>query len=274
MFKKQIVNPDLPSVLSNLKSDILKSINCINIGTIQAFDITSQTATIKLSIKRIISIAADGSKTLQERPLLLECPCFILSGGGAYINMPISEGDGCLVLFNDRDIDNWFIGGDDEAPNTIRMHDISDGFALVGIFNSTNFISDFLANVLKIQFNSNNKIEMENGQITQTSPENNIEGNHTINGDSEINGDQKITGDQTIKGNVDITGDVKITGNLTVTGLITAGSIASGAITATGAVAAPSLSVNGKDFTSHTHGAGSYKDSYSGNVSGTSGVLS
>jgi cytoskeletal protein CcmA (bactofilin family) len=278
--KKQVVNPSLFDVLSNLKNDILKNVNCINIGTIQSFDTENQTATIKLSIKKVKSIDSSGVKTLVGRPLLLECPCFVLSGGGSYIGMPITKGDGCIVLFNDRDIDNWFTSGDGQAPNTIRMHDISDGFALVGIFNSTGFISDFLANVVKIQFNATNKIVLESDKITQTSPENYIEGNQTIDGNSTINGDQELNGDQDIDGDLtqtgdqDITGNVVINGNLTVTGtLAVTGALTCSSLATSGTLSCSSASINGKDFETHTHSAGGYTAG-GDNVQGISGGVS
>ena len=69
-------------------------------------------------------------------PLLVDCPCFILQGGGAFIEMPIQKGDECIILFNDRDIDNWF-NGTTKEPNSNRKHTLSDGIAIVGINNKT-----------------------------------------------------------------------------------------------------------------------------------------
>ena len=65
---KQIVEPDLPAALEASKRDTKLTINCIQIGELQAFNPTNQTATIKLLIKQVIGIAPNGTKTLQEHP--------------------------------------------------------------------------------------------------------------------------------------------------------------------------------------------------------------
>ena len=44
----------------------------------------------------------------------------------------VHEGDACLVVFADRDIDAWFESGETEVPPSGRMHSLSDGFAFVG----------------------------------------------------------------------------------------------------------------------------------------------
>ena len=171
MSDKQVFPPNLTNVIDNLKKDILKNINCINVGTIQTFDKDNQTATIKLSIKKIEKVNADGTRVLKERPLLLECPCIVISGGTASLRMPIQKGDLCLVFSNDRDIDNWFIGGDGQPPNTYRTHDLSDSFALVGLFNLTNALTDYLDDQVTLQYNATNKIELQEDKININSPE-------------------------------------------------------------------------------------------------------
>ncbi len=56
--------------------------------------------------------------------------------GGVGAVMPVSVGDGCLVVFSDRCIEAWYQTGQPNPLPSLRMHDIADGFALVGI-NST-----------------------------------------------------------------------------------------------------------------------------------------
>jgi hypothetical protein len=57
----------------------------------------------------------------------------VLQGGGAYIDMPVTPGDFCIVLFNDRDIDTWWSTANMADPATNRKHDLSDGIAIVGL---------------------------------------------------------------------------------------------------------------------------------------------
>ena len=170
-MRKQVYPPDMTDVLENFKNDLFKSFNSINIGVINSFDKDNQTAEIRLVIKSVVKENQDGSKEIRERPVLLECPCFVLSGGSASIRMPIVKGDHCIVLFNDRDIDNWFTAGDGLSPNTKRTHDLSDGIALVGIRNLQTAITDFIENQITLQYDTNDIIEIMENRINIKSPE-------------------------------------------------------------------------------------------------------
>ena len=59
-------------------------------------------------------------------PLLRDVPVFMP------VPFEVHEGDACLVIFADRDIDAWFESGEAEVPPSSRMHSLSDGFAFVG----------------------------------------------------------------------------------------------------------------------------------------------
>lgn len=160
MSDKQKFPPNLLAVLESLKSEIMKEINCVQIGTIESFDTTDQTASISMNIKKIISVNADGSNVLEDRPLLVRCPCVILGGGSSHMTFDIKKGDSCIIFFNDRDIDNWFFDGGQSPPNSVRTHDLSDGIALVGVRNMQNKILDFFEDGIRIKFDETNKIEM------------------------------------------------------------------------------------------------------------------
>lgn len=164
-MSKQIFPPDLTDVLENMSKEIFKTLNCVQIGEIQSYDTDNQTATVKLVIKQVLTETVDGVKTLQDHPLLLECPCMVLTGGSAYLSMPISAGDSCLVLFNDRDIDNWFKDGLEAPPNTYRRHDYSDGLAIVGVRNEKNAITSYLTDGVRLRLNTNDLMQIRPANV-------------------------------------------------------------------------------------------------------------
>ncbi len=133
----QTVNPpDLDDVLNEKKNEIFATFNCIQIGKIEKLN-SNQTVEIKIQVKRRIS----GDETA-EYPLLLDCPYFVLQGGGAYIDMPIKVGDSCLVLFNDRNMDSWWSTENVVEPADRRKHSLSDGIALIGINSEANSLTN------------------------------------------------------------------------------------------------------------------------------------
>ena len=123
-----LVEPRLGDLLERVKQDISRSINCVQVGTVSSFNATLGTAEVKINSKRRL---ADGR--VFDFPLLTDCPVFQVFGGDAFLNMPVAAGDTCIVLFNDRDIDNWYLKGATAVPNTARAHSLSDGMVLVGV---------------------------------------------------------------------------------------------------------------------------------------------
>ena len=132
------IQPDERSLQLYLKDEIFAQLNCHQVGTITTFYPTTQTADIQINMGTLFN----GS--LQQYPLLQQVPILIPHGSTGRVTFPIAAGDQCLVFFNDKDIDTWYTSGQTGlAPNTNRMHNISDGFALVGVFSSQTVLSSY-----------------------------------------------------------------------------------------------------------------------------------
>lgn len=169
-----IVDPDVSALLGLHKQQIFASINCHQLGTIVSFDGATQTASIRINVQRIVynqQVLADAlsnqptptKPNVVDYPVLVQCPVFVMTGGGSYITMPVSSGDTCLVLFNDRDIDSWFLTGAITTPASQRMHDLSDGMAIVGFRCLDNVLTGYSENV---KVHSDALIELSNEVTT------------------------------------------------------------------------------------------------------------
>lgn len=181
-------------VLFNHKRDVEATMNCVQIGIIEAFNAEEQTADIKLALKKITNIEPDGTRIYAEHPLLLRCPVFVLYGGVGYMTMPIQPGDECIVVFNDREIDNWFTDGGVVAPTSLRTHDFSDAFAIVGIRSLQNSIAAYLTNGIRLSYNGTAKIDILDDQIESVAALFFHTGNVKIVGNVEVEGDVLVKG--------------------------------------------------------------------------------
>lgn len=214
---KRIMDPDLCALLDQFQDLVSSEINCISLGTIQTFYAADQTADIQLNYKRI----SLTDNKITGYPLLVKCPVVVLGGSGtsSYLSFPIAKNDQCLVLFCDREIDTWFKTGGINAPQSLRIHDLNDGIALVGLRSSINSIANYGTDGIKI-FNNNGFIQIKNdGSINI-----NTNGNISVYG-SILNyyGTTVNTYGSTLHyygTNVDLIGNpnVNITGTLTVSG--------------------------------------------------------
>jgi len=140
------IEPTLKDILDMHKREVMLSLNCHAIGTIQSFDPVKQTcrATINYS-KTVFERDEKGNykSILKDYPILADCPVIVLTGGTAGLTMPIKTGDTCLILFNDRDIDNWYKGANSGPVNSPRLHSMSDALCLVGLRSSNNRIANY-----------------------------------------------------------------------------------------------------------------------------------
>lgn len=201
-MKTKVTSADLSTVVERAMDVLSVNLNSIKIGKIESFDKSTQTANVRIVIKRLIEESSQGVKTYREFPILLEVPCIIISGGGSYLEMPIKVGDSCLLLFSDEDIDNWMVTNEN-TPASTKRHDLSDAVCLVGLNNLTSPFIDFEGDKIKLQFIAGVSLIMDDS-------------GSKIVGDLNVDGDAIVTGDIEVDGNIivaeDITSDGEIAG--------------------------------------------------------------
>ena len=148
-----VMDPQMTDILFRIKSDIFKSLNAVKVGQILSFDTAKKTAQVQILFKRVVPDAAgvDGQSILPY-PVLVDCPVVTLQGGGAALRMPIAAGDQCLLFFADRNIDIWFKNGSEAAPFDARCHDLSDGFALVGVNALTSTLANYKTDEVELVY--------------------------------------------------------------------------------------------------------------------------
>jgi hypothetical protein len=127
-MKEVKTDPNIEVLLNQKMNEIFATLNCHQWGKINSFDKTTQSAKVEIQVK-----AKKNETELIEYPVLLDVPVFFLQGGGAFIEFPVKKDDNCLILFNDRDLDNVWLTGNVKEPNSYRKHSLSDGIAIVGI---------------------------------------------------------------------------------------------------------------------------------------------
>jgi hypothetical protein len=113
------------------------------VGVVQDYDANKRTCTVQPAVNGKIR-QPDGSWVRTQLPLLKDCPVQFPCGGGVTLTFPVALGDECLVVFSSRCIDTWYARGflsegasiatpnPGNDPPEYRMHNLSDGFALMG----------------------------------------------------------------------------------------------------------------------------------------------
>lgn len=204
----------LPEAIEELIKDNLSRTNCAWPAIVESFDSVMQTVSAQVSIKRL------NGKTIS---LIVDAPISIPTCQGFHLTLPVKKGDECLLIISDRCIDNWFDKGGIQTQAEFRIHDISDGFALIGINSKPNKIPSYNANDAELR---------------------------NTDGDQYVRLKANKVIEVVAPAEIDLTAPlVKITGNLQVTGT----SLLGGAVTASASIASPSVSANGKELAGHVH---------------------
>lgn len=112
-----VLNDAVITALANTHTILIAKVTAVGSTTIDAQPV----------IQRVV----DGQAV--SLPVFPSIPPVFLSGGSSYDAHPITAGDYCLLLVNERSFDRWYDGADNVPPIEQRMHDYSDCFALVGV---------------------------------------------------------------------------------------------------------------------------------------------
>ena len=204
-----VMNDAIEFTLSNLHTATIAKVTGVQAKTI--------------SVQPVINRVVDGRSI--ELPEFTMVPPVFMQGGGSYTAHPIAVGDYCLLVLTERCFDRWYGGADFQSPAEFRMHDYSDGLAIVGV--------NPMAGALTIP------------SVIQQTGDTNQDGNYTRQGNMVQEGDTEITGDFTLNGNM------QVNGNITCSGTISAGNfsgLGGGTMTSTSDIKAQGISL-----TTHTH---------------------
>ncbi len=95
-----------------------------------AANLAAQTVSAQPTIQGTIT-GPDGVARNVNLPLLVDVPIVWPRAGGFALTFPVAPGDEVLIVFASRCIDSWWQSGGIGAPAEVRMHDLSDGFAIL-----------------------------------------------------------------------------------------------------------------------------------------------
>lgn len=170
-------------------------------GIIQNFDAVAMTCTVQPAIQALIRDES-GALSPVDMPLLLDCPVQFPAGGGCTLTFPVKPNDECLVVFASRCIDSWWQSGGIQAQAELRMHDLSDGFALLGFRSQPRVIG--AVSTIAAQLRSDDGVAFveinptthavnatTTGPMALTAPLVTINGNVQVNGRVDTTGDVK-----------------------------------------------------------------------------------
>lgn len=188
-------------------------------GVIQSVNLTAQTVTVQPTIQVQFTDPATNLLSWITIPVLVDVPIMYPSGGGFTLTFPILKGDECLILFASRCIDAWWQqganpGADPGRPQLdLRLHDLSDGFAFVGVRSQPRVLTAISATTTQLRSDDGTTyVEIAGGKIVNVVAPNGIR----LTGPTKITGTLEVTQAATFDSTVTATGEGTFNGGHTV----------------------------------------------------------
>lgn len=115
-------------IIKTMIDSYMENVHTCIPGTIQSFDAKKNRVSVKPSIKKKI-----GNKTISY-PIINEVPIQYPRSKDAAITFPITKGDGCIILFSETSMENYFNSLNNEVePGDSRKFSLSDAICIPGI---------------------------------------------------------------------------------------------------------------------------------------------
>lgn len=137
-LNQPLASPQMRDTMDIIKREIFFQTNCHAIGRITSFDSNRCVVSATIAYNMVFQQKDSSgvySQVQRPYPPMVDLPVFIVGGGPVYFDQPFEAGDECMILFNDRDLMNWYAGQPVGPTATTRLHSFSDGVALVGLRN-------------------------------------------------------------------------------------------------------------------------------------------
>jgi hypothetical protein len=121
-------DPSLADVILNAIRANQLELNTVMPGTVQAYDILTQTCSVRPIFKRT---KIDTSQSI-SRAILQDVPVMFPGSGGRGSSFSLTKGDSVLLLFAQRSLDDWNLGGEVTLTDS-RLHNMTDAIAIPGL---------------------------------------------------------------------------------------------------------------------------------------------
>lgn len=168
--------PDLGQIIKTSGLSVASELNCMRIGIIQSFNAENLTVQVQIAGKRTIGLNPDGTQRVRDYAPIYAKVCYC----NPFITHEITPGEECILLFSDREIESWYINGDNNPEAYTRMHDLTDAIAIVGIRSLPKMI-EIIRDCLNLFYGGSN-LKIDGSSITLNAENININGTLTING--------------------------------------------------------------------------------------------
>jgi hypothetical protein len=154
--KAPVNTPTLATVIAQAITSMMGAVHTCMPGQIETYDYK----TAKADVLPLINRSYDDGSVIRM-PVIMNVPIVWPRTSAGAITFPLQRGDGVLILFSERSIDEWLTNGKQVTPLDTRQYDLSDAIAIPGCFafnvsvpspaNGTDFIINYKGQTVSIK---------------------------------------------------------------------------------------------------------------------------
>lgn len=191
----------LEGLLLYFNDQINLELECCLPAIVVSYDRAANRAVLQPAVSEV---ATSGQKISRDK--LYDIPVLTMSGGGYFINFPLSPGDTGWIVACDRDISLFKQSLEETAPNTYQKHRFSDAFFVPDKVKNFTIAGTDTSGLVISNLNGNNKIVLNGSNLDITSAAVIITGPATFK--NPVTAEDNITAqkDVTIKQDLEVAG--------------------------------------------------------------------
>lgn len=129
--------PTITEVIKEAIRENQLELNTMLPAEIIDYDALTQTCTVQPSLRRT---SIDPPKVV-SRPEIEDVPVIFPRSGTGGVFFPLEPGDGVMLIFSQRSLDDWIDTGGEVQVRDTRLHDLTDAVALAGFYPTSGAIS-------------------------------------------------------------------------------------------------------------------------------------
>lgn len=155
----------LAKVIRDFTEVRLSAVHTAMPARVVAVNIQAQTVDVQPLLMRV-EIDDEGNESTVSQPQVSSVPLLMPRCATAFISMPVAVDDVVLLVCAERSIDRWYMQGGEVDPGDTAMHDLSDAFAIPGVFPQAQALTDAHAQDIVIGFNGGGNVRVKpNGEV-------------------------------------------------------------------------------------------------------------
>ena len=153
-------------ILSDAVNSRLAEVHTAMPGRVESYDKATQRADIKPLLKRAQRDVDGNEMTVESLPVIAGVPVMFPRAGDYFISLPLAKGNTGLLIFSERNIDQWIAKGGEVDPRDLRLFPLDGAAFYPGLWADGAKLSDADGSNIVVGKTGGTQIHIADGTIS------------------------------------------------------------------------------------------------------------